>query len=71
MPSSVDLTIVTEAPVAFYSGMLPGAVSKLYVDNDITLHLKPLAKWCNAHYIEKRVTKIQGNENKIILADGS
>jgi len=71
MPSSVELTIVTEAPVAFYSGMLPGAVSKLYTDNDITIHLKPLAKWCNAEYVEKRVTKIIGNENRIALEDGS
>jgi len=35
------------------------------------VQLKPLAKWCNADYIEKTVSKINGKENKIILEDGS
>lgn len=33
--------------------------------------MEPLAKWCNAEYIEKAVLKIIGNENKILLEDGS
>lgn len=33
--------------------------------------MEPLAKWCRADYIQKRVQKIVGNENKIILEDGS
>ncbi len=33
--------------------------------------MEPLAKWCNAEYIEKKVEKIVANQNKIELADGS
>jgi|LauGreDrversion4_2_1035121.scaffolds.fasta_scaffold2560645_1 hypothetical protein len=44
MPDSVKLTLVTESPVSFYSGMLPGTVSckekllkilELYTDEDL------------------------------------
>lgn len=71
MPDSVKLTLLTDSPRAFYSGMLPGAVCKFYVDNDITIHLEPLSKWCRAEYIEKKVIKIVANENRIIVEDGS
>lgn len=64
------MTLVTESAVSFYSGMLPGTVSKLYTDEDLKVHLKPLAEWCNADYIEQRVVKISGDENKIYFENG-
>ena len=33
--------------------------------------MEPLARWCNADYIEKRVEKIVANENRLLLSDGS
>ena len=51
MPNSVKLTLVTDTPTAFFSGMIPGAISNFYTDDDITIHLEPLAKWCRAEYI--------------------
>jgi len=51
--------------------MLPGAVSNLYINNDITIHLEPLAIWSNAEYVQKKVISIIGNENLIKLEDGS
>ena len=33
--------------------------------------LEPLARWCGADYVEKRVEKIVANENKIYLNDGT
>lgn len=81
MPDSVKLTLVTESAVSFYSGMLPGAVSskkiylhyllELYSPSQIQIQLEPLAKWCKADYVEQRVARIVGNENKILLEDGS
>ena len=49
--NQVELTLVTESPLSYYSGMLPGTVSKLYEEDDIKIHLEPLAKWCKANYI--------------------
>ena len=35
------------------------------------IDLAPVAHWCNADYIEKRVMKIVASENKIVLNDDS
>lgn len=35
LPDTAKLTLVSNAPLAFYSGMLPGAVSHLYTPKDI------------------------------------
>ena len=35
------------------------------------MDLEPLAKWCRADYVEKRVKKIVGSQNMIELEDGS
>ena len=48
---NVDLTLVSESELSYYSGMLPGAVSQLYKNEDIMVWLEPLAKWCNANWI--------------------
>jgi len=50
--------------------MLPGSVSKLYTEDDIKVHLEPLAKWCGANYVEQRVERIIGNENRLLLKNG-
>ena len=33
--------------------------------------MAPLAKWCNADYIQKRVKRVVGTENRLELDDGS
>lgn len=50
--------------------MLPGTISKLYSEEDLKVQLPPLAAWCNANYVEQRVERIAGNENKIYLQNG-
>lgn len=71
LPGSAKLTLINEAPRSYYSGMLPGTVAKLYTNEDLQISLAPLAAWCKADYIEKRVKKIQAAENKVHLDDGS
>jgi NADH dehydrogenase FAD-containing subunit len=44
---------------------------ELYTEEDLTVHMAPLAKWCHADYVEQRITKVVGNENRIVLEDGS
>lgn len=67
----ISITLVNEGKVSYYSGMLPGSVSQLYTDEDIMVHLPPLAAWSQAEYIEKKVEEIKGAENKIRCSDGS
>lgn len=35
----------------FYSGMLPGAVAKLYTDEELKVNLKTAAIWTEAEHI--------------------
>ena len=35
------------------------------------MQLEPLAKWCRAEYVEKRVKQILGKENKLVFEDDS
>ena len=69
-PDLIKLTIVSERDVSYYSGMLPGTVSQLYSDEDLVVYLQPLAVWCQADFIQKRVEKIMGSENRLYLDDG-
>lgn len=71
MPDSAKLTLVNEAPRSYYSGMLPGTVATLYTTEDLQISLEPLAIWCNAQYIQKRVKKICANDNRIQMDDDS
>ena len=66
----IEMTLVSDAPRSYYSGMLPGSISTLYKDEDIMVHLEPLAKWCKAEWIQGKVTKVEGANNQIILEDG-
>jgi len=68
---AVSLTLVSEFPLSYYSGMLPGAVSKLYKNEDIMVWLEPVTNWCNGQWIQKKVSKILASENKIITEDGT
>ena len=33
--------------------------------------MAPLAKWCNAVYVEKRLSKIHANEDRLEFEDGT
>jgi selenide,water dikinase len=66
----VSITLVTDGPVSYYSGMLPGSVSQLYTEDDIKVHLEPLATWSAASFIDQKVVAINGSQNNIKLANG-
>lgn len=66
----LSMTIVSEKSDSYYSGMLPGTVANLYAEDDLKVWLAPLAAWCNANFIEQRVEKIVGAENKLYLENG-
>lgn len=68
---AIDLTLVSENAKSYYSGMLPGSTAAIYKPSQIQVELGPVAKWCKANFIQKKVTKIIADENKIELADGT
>lgn len=42
----------------------------LYKDEQIQVQIKPLAEWCNAEYIEKRVHAVHAKKNQLELEGG-
>ena len=52
---------------SFYSGMLPGAVAKLYTDEELKVNLKTAAIWSEARYIFQKAVKIDADYNRIQL----
>jgi len=55
---------------SFYSGMLPGAVAKLYTDEELKVNLKTAAIWSEARYIFQKAVKIDADYNRIQLQNG-
>ena len=45
------ITLISEMEHSFYSGMLPGAVSKLYTDEELKVNLRTTAIWSEAQHI--------------------
>lgn len=70
LPEWAKITLITDNPVSYYSGMLPGSTSSLYTEDQIKVHLEPLAKWCKANYIQQAVQEVRANDNLVVLADG-
>lgn len=70
-PEGATLTMVSECDKSYYSGMLPGSTSNIYDPLEIQVELKPVAAWCKAEFIEKRVKKIIAKKNKIECEDGT
>ena len=35
------------------------------------IEMAPLARWCNAKYVEKRLSKIHANDNTLEFEDGT
>ncbi len=68
-PPDLRVTLVSEYPTAFYSGMLPGCVAELYEPRDIQIELRPLARWAGARFIESRVAGIDWKEKVVRFDD--
>jgi NADH dehydrogenase FAD-containing subunit len=43
---------------------------ELYKDEDIKVYLEPIADWCEADYVEKRVEKIDADNNVLHFEGG-
>lgn len=70
LPPWAKVTMVADSEVAYYSGMLPGSSSELYDEEQIKIHLPPLATWSRATFVKEKVTKVVGKENKLLFESG-
>ena len=65
------ITLVTPEAAAHYSGMLPGLVAGHYREEDTQIPLAPLADAARARCIRDRVTRLDLEARRAVLASGS
>ena len=68
--AGVRLCLVNPAPVAFYSGMLPGHVAGHYDRQELEIDLVHLARFAGARFVEAAATAIDPKGGKVELSNG-
>ena len=64
----VDVTLISESSVAYYSGMLPGFIAGLYDSRDIQIRLAPLCRWAGVEFVERRVVGVDSKRREVVLS---
>ncbi|NNE09119.1 MAG: selenide, water dikinase SelD [Gemmatimonadetes bacterium] len=55
-PRALRITLVSDGPTAYYSGMLPGALAGLYTAGETEADLVRLSRWAGVRFVQGRVT---------------
>ena len=50
-----QVTLISDYPFAYYSGMLPGCVANLYTVDEISMDLVALCGWCKINWIQGKM----------------
>jgi selenide,water dikinase len=66
-----ELTLLSDEPRAFYSGMVPGLVSGAYAESELAIDLAALAARAQARFVCARALRIDGSRREIELAGGA
>jgi selenide,water dikinase len=64
-----NLTVISDSPVAYYSGMLPGCIAGLYRPEQIRMELKPLVERVGGRLVLAPMTALDP-EGKRVIVDG-
>ena len=66
-PKHMQVTLIDMQKSASYSGMVPGAIARLYSPEDTLLHLEPLADWAGIDFHQDQVVDIDLENNLVYL----
>lgn len=69
LPDEVELVVVSEAPEAAYSGMLPGWVEGLYGDEEVTIPVEPVVRRAGGRLLVDRVEGLDADRREVMLAN--
>eukprot|EP01130_Rhizamoeba_saxonica_P008899 TRINITY_DN3604_c0_g1_i3.p1 TRINITY_DN3604_c0_g1~~TRINITY_DN3604_c0_g1_i3.p1 ORF type:complete len:308 (-),score=48.13 TRINITY_DN3604_c0_g1_i3:315-1238(-) len=67
---SVELTLISDYPMAYYSGMLPGSIAGFYTESDISIDVISLCKYCNTRWIQGALVELNPEEQILYLDSG-
>eukprot|EP00542_Grammatophora_oceanica_P015101 CAMPEP_0194040206 /NCGR_PEP_ID=MMETSP0009_2-20130614/12257_1 /TAXON_ID=210454 /ORGANISM="Grammatophora oceanica, Strain CCMP 410" /LENGTH=482 /DNA_ID=CAMNT_0038683285 /DNA_START=212 /DNA_END=1660 /DNA_ORIENTATION=- len=70
-PSNMEVTLIDMQKSASYSGMVPGAISKLYSPEDTLLHLEPLCEWAGIRFVHDQVVDVDFDRQCIRVKDSN
>ena len=66
-PKDMQVTLIDIQKSASYSGMVPGAIARLYSPEDTLLHLQPLADWAGIDFHQDQVVDMDLENNLVYL----
>ncbi len=64
-PRTLRITLVSDGPTAFYSGMLPGALAGLYKAGETEVDLVQLTRWAGVRFVQGRVTGLDRSRRHV------
>ena len=62
------VTLITDYPKQYYSGMLSGYVEEIYTEEDISFNVPELCKKASVRYVEETITAVD-REKKLIATE--
>jgi selenide,water dikinase len=68
-PAGVRLTLVCDADVAPYSGMVPGYIAGHYALDEIQIAMQPLCRAAGARFVCAEVTALDRHNKRVVFAD--
>ena len=66
----VEVTLITDYPKQYYSGMLAGYVEGIYCEEEMAFDVRALAEAAGANYIETDIRAIDREKNAVITDSG-
>ena len=66
----VEVTLITDYPKQYYSGMLAGYVEGIYCEEETAFDVRALAEAAGVHYIESDIRTIDREKNAVITDSG-
>ncbi len=70
VPSSVQVTLVSDHPYLYYSGMVPEYLGGVYREDEVRLDLISLCDRYGIDWVHGRATGLDVRRNEVTLADG-
>lgn len=71
VPASVSVTLVSDHPYLYYSGMVPEYLGGVYREDEIRLDLISLCNRYGIDWVQGRAVAMDVKRNEVTLADGS
>ena len=67
----VEVTLVSDRPELWYSGMTPEWLGGVYTQRDVTVPLAPICAAAGVRFVQARAVGLDRDRREVVLADGA